>query len=116
MIDNKKYIIKSRIWICSDKGTFLGEGRIELLKKIDEYGSITKAAKEMKMSYKKAWELVNSMNLQSDNPIVTGRTGGKDGGGSKLSEVGKSIVLKYDQLIENTIIFLGKEIQNIEWK
>ncbi|MBI1837768.1 MAG: LysR family transcriptional regulator [Flavobacteriia bacterium] len=90
----KKYKIKSRIWICTEEGTFLGEGRIELLKKIDEFGSISKAAKAMKMSYKKAWELVNSMNEQSQEPIVTGKIGGN----------------------QKAIAFLDAEIAKIDWK
>lgn len=115
MKNKKELIIKSRIWICSNEGTFLGEGRIELLKKIDEFGSISKAAKDMRMSYKKAWELVNSINFQSELPIVTGRIGGKDGGGSVISDVGKRVIQKYDELNQKSIAFLQSEIKKIEW-
>lgn len=113
---NKKYKVKSRIWICTSEGTFLGEGRIELLKKIEEFGSISKAAKDMKMSYKKAWELVNSMNLQSTEPIVTGKIGGKDGGGSVLSEAGKIMMKEFIQLNLKTTAFLENELAQIGWK
>lgn len=111
-----QYKVKSRIWICTEDGTFLGEGRIELLKKIDEFGSISKAAKAMKMSYKKAWELVNSMNEQSQSPIVTGKIGGKDGGGSSLSEVGKRIIKEFSLLNKNAMAFLDAEVSKIDWK
>lgn len=114
MINN--YKIKSRIWICANNGTFLGEGRIELLKKIDEFGSISKAAKSMKMSYKKAWELVNSMNEQCIEPIVVGKIGGKDGGGSKLSDLGKKIIIEFTDLNQKAIKFLDGEISKINWK
>lgn len=110
------YKIKSRIWICTNNGTFLGEGRIELLKKIDEFGSISKAAKSMKMSYKKAWELVNSMNEQCIEPIVVGKIGGKDGGGSKLSDLGKKIIIEFTDLNQKAIKFLDGEISKINWK
>ncbi len=107
--------VKSRIWILTQEGTFLGEGRIELLTKIDEFGSISKAAKSMKMSYKKAWELVNSMNGQCKDPIVIGKTGGKDGGGSVLSETGRNLVIQFTQLNQETIQFLNEKVSNIKW-
>jgi molybdate transport system regulatory protein len=116
MTIDKKYKVKSRIWICTDEGTFLGEGRIELLNKIEEFGSISKAAKSMKMSYKKAWELVNSMNIQSDEPIVTGKIGGKDGGGSVVSDAGKKMIQEFADLNAKAMKFLDIELLKIGWK
>lgn len=116
MSSGNTYMVKSRIWICTEEGTFLGEGRIELLKQIEKFGSISKAAKEMKMSYKKAWELVNSMNNQSSEQIVTGKIGGKDGGGSVLSQKGKNMIEKYSELNKKTIEFLKNEIDKISWE
>ena len=110
-----EYKVKSRIWILTDNGTFLGEGRIDLLNKIDEFGSISKAAKAMKMSYKKAWELVNSMNSQCLEPIVVGKIGGKDGGGSILSPSGKKMVVQFDKLNKETIEYLNKKVSKIKW-
>jgi molybdate transport system regulatory protein len=91
--------IKSRIWISSEEGTFLGEGRIELLKKIDEFGSISKAAKEMGMSYKKAWRLVDSMNKLGNTPLVLQKVGGKGGGGTALSSAGKKAVVQFELIV-----------------
>lgn len=109
------YKIKSRIWICTDNGTFLGEGRVQLLKRISEYGSISKAAKSMKMSYKKAWELVDSMNKQSSSPLVKGQVGGKNGGGSELSELGMKVVSNFEELQKRNIEFLNNETTSIVW-
>lgn len=106
--------IKSRIWINSENGTFLGEGRIELLKQIESTGSISKAAKAMKMSYKKAWELVSSMNTQFKDPLVVVSTGGLNGGGSVLSETGKKVIVLFTQLNEKNNLFLQNELQNME--
>jgi molybdate transport system regulatory protein len=106
--------IKSRIWINSENGTFLGEGRIELLKQIESTGSISKAAKAMKMSYKKAWELVSSMNTQFKEPLVVGSVGGLNGGGSALSDMGREIILLFTQLNEKNKQFLKNELDNIE--
>ena len=68
-MDNN-YKIKSRIWIEGKKGTFLAEGRIYLLKQIVKLGSISAAAKSIKMSYKKAWEIIDGMNKEAKKPLV----------------------------------------------
>lgn len=112
---SKIYTIKSRIWINTESGTFLGEGRIELLKQIDITGSISKAAKTMKMSYKKAWELVSSMNTQFSEPLVVGSTGGLNGGGSVLSETGKNLVEMFIKLNEKNKLFLQNELNTIDF-
>lgn len=110
----KSLHIKSRIWISSEKGTFLGEGRIELLRKIRETGSISKAAKDMKMSYKKAWELVNSMNQQFSEPLVLVSTGGLNGGGSIITSLGEKAIEAYSSLNERNRLFLNEELEKMD--
>ena len=92
------YHVKNRIWIIDQEGTFLAEGRIELLKHIATTGSISKAAKAMNMSYKKAWEMVNSMNKSAKEPLLVKAIGGVKGGGSQLTDYGKEVIEKYQQL------------------
>lgn len=106
------YEIKGRVWITSKNGDmFLGQGRVELLRMIDEHGSIKKAAQAMKMSYKKAWEQVASMNAQGPEPLVTPKTGGVGGGGSVLSEVGKRAIEVYTSISESNRSFLQQSIE-----
>lgn len=100
------YHIKSRIWIGSSKGMILGEGRIALLREIDTHGSISKAAKSMEMSYKKAWRLVDEMNKNAQKPLVQQKIGGKGGGGTILSESGKKAIRVYTELQEKERAFL----------
>ena len=90
--------VKSRLWIINDQGTFLGQGRIALLLAIDQKGSISKAARSMNMSYLKAWKLVRSMNTVSGTPLVTKISGGKGGGGSKLTKEGRNAIDLYQKL------------------
>lgn len=90
--------IKSRFWIESGNTKFLGSGRIELLEKIDRLGSISKAAAEMKMAYRKAWGLIKSMNELSDKPLVIKQTGGKHGGGTQITAEGKKAIETYRSL------------------
>ncbi|MBU1639478.1 MAG: LysR family transcriptional regulator, partial [Proteobacteria bacterium] len=55
---------RGRVWLEGMDGTFIGYGRAMLLERIKEYGSISKAAKSMDMSYKHAWDLIKSMQNQ----------------------------------------------------
>lgn len=75
--------------------TFLGYGRVVLLERIREYGSITRAAKSMDMSYRHAWELVESMNRQAGALLVETATGGKGGGGAFLTPMGEKAVITF---------------------
>lgn len=115
MDDKPRYRIKSRIWITTDEGTFLGAGRITLLKEIEKHGSISKAAKAMNMSYKKAWRLVNSMNTQGKELLVTPKIGGKNGGGSVLSDEGKKAIELFNALDEQNRMYLDQKIDEIEF-
>lgn len=90
----------SSLWIDKENQGFFGKGRIELLKKIDELGSLAKAAKAMKMSYKAAWDAMKEMNELSPSPLVTRTTGGKGGGGSVLTNEAKTYIRIYDTLFE----------------
>lgn len=84
----QKYRLRGRLWIEGPEGTFLGYGRVVLLERIRDCGSISAAARSMEMSYRHAWELVDSMNRQSNSPVVEKSTGGKGGGGAKVTEAG----------------------------
>jgi len=103
-----KLSIKSRLWITGKEGTFLGEGRVSLLLAIDKLGSIKKAAKSMNMSYLKAWKLVNSMNETSSQPLVKKFSGGKDGGGTSLTEHAYKAIQLFKDLSSQHQLFLEK--------
>ena len=68
---------------------------ITLLEAIDKFGSISKAAKAVPISYKVAWEMIDNMNNLSKEPIVTKVVGGKQGGGTKLTAFGKKLIEDY---------------------
>lgn len=87
---------------------FLLEKRIVLLHAIDELGSISKAAKAVPMSYKSAWEAVDMMNSLSPEPIVCREAGGKDGGGTTITEYGKRLLHNYALLKEEHTRFLTR--------
>lgn len=79
-----------RFWLTLDGRNFLGRGRVELLQRIRETGSIARAAKAMKMSYKAAWDAVDAMNTAWDVPLVeSGPTG------SRLTEDAERLIAAY---------------------
>jgi molybdate transport system regulatory protein len=102
------YKIKSRIWIESDEGILLGNGRVKLLKEIDNTGSLSKAAKNLGMSYKKAWNLIDSVNKHAEQEVVSKAIGGKDGGGTSLTEYGRKLIAHFEKMNADTIEFLNQ--------
>ncbi|WP_072679410.1 TOBE domain-containing protein [Arcobacter sp. LA11] len=95
---NNLFDIDGNIWIKKDNRGFIGRGRVELLQNIQIYGSISKAAKHMKMSYKAAWDSVDIMNKLSQKPLVTKVTGGKGGGGTVITSHAKELIQAYEEI------------------
>ncbi len=74
-----------------------GRSRIDLLRAVAEHGSITAAAKAVGLSYKAAWDAIDTMNNLAGEPLVLRSTGGRGGGSSTLSARGASLVERFDQ-------------------
>ncbi|ARU32110.1 hypothetical protein CAP31_10740 [Sulfuriferula sp. AH1] len=87
-----------RVWITRNGRNFIGRGRVELLKKIGEMGSISKAAKSMKMSYKAAWDAVDAMGNAFGQAVVTTSTGGKGGGGAQLTLKAHQVIAAFEKM------------------
>jgi molybdate transport system regulatory protein len=81
-------------------GSALGPGMAQLLERVDELGSIRRAAASMDMSYRKAWLLIQELQKTFDGPVVTAEAGGLSGGGTHLTELGTSL-LKIYRRVEN---------------
>jgi molybdate transport system regulatory protein len=78
-----------------DAGRAIGPGKIKLLELIDRHGSISAAGRQMGMSYRRAWLLVDSLNHCFRAPLVTSQAGGQHGGGASLTEFGHAVVQHY---------------------
>ena len=76
----------------------LGPGKIDLLESIDKVGSISEAARQNNISYRRAWDMVNTMNQCFSNPLVESVTGGKGGGGAKLTSLGEKVKTIYRKM------------------
>lgn len=90
--------VDGNIWIKKDNRSFIGRGRVELLQNIQIHGSISKASKAMKMSYKAAWDSVDIMNKLANKPLVTKVTGGKGGGGTVITSHAKELIQAYSEI------------------
>jgi molybdate transport system regulatory protein len=88
---------KLSIRIDFDSGS-LGPGKVRLLELVAETGSIRKAAAGMKMSYRKAWLLLKALEVTFGAPLADTATGGKDGGGARLTPLGKFVATRYRAL------------------
>ena len=108
------YKIKSRIWIELDDNVLLGEGRVRLIKAIDTTGSLSKAAKSLNMSYKKAWTLIDAVNKSSEQPVIITSVGGKNGGGAQLTPYGKKLITAFDTINTDCWKYLDKQLYKID--
>lgn len=111
MQDAKKNSVKldGSLWFNRSEHKFLGSDRIELLEKIEEFGSITKAARAAGISYKTAWDMINTINNLAEKPLVERLTGGRGGGGTSLTAEGKRIITEYKIIQEE----LRKVLDNL---
>jgi molybdate transport system regulatory protein len=73
----------------------VGPGKIDLLERIEEHGSISAAARAMQMSYRRACELVDELGRCFGRPVVTAQVGGIGGGGAMLTPLGRDLVTQY---------------------
>ncbi len=73
----------------------IGPGKAELLERIDRCGSIAAAGREMGMSYKRAWMLIETLNAMFREPLVESTRGGPGGGGAVLTDIGRETLRQY---------------------
>ena len=82
-----------RLYFADD--AMLGPGKAELLERIVAKGSISAAGRDMGMSYKRAWMLVETLNGMFHGPLVESARGGPGGGGASLTDLGHDVLALY---------------------
>jgi molybdate transport system substrate-binding protein len=90
-----------RAWVERDGHVILGKGRLELLEAIDRWHSISAAARQIGMSYRHAWLLVQGVNEAAGEPLVEAATGGRRGGGARLTPRGRAATAIFRELQEH---------------
>ena len=83
------------IRIDLDGGCRIGPGKVRLLELIEATGSISAAGRAMAMSYRRAWLLIESLNTSFREPVVAAQSGGRHGGGARLTAFGRDLVVRY---------------------
>lgn len=114
ILPEKDIRVNGSLWLEHDGRRFFGPGPVQLLEGIEETGSISKAAKKMNMSYKKAWDIVNNLNTTANSPLVITATGGEKGGGSTISPEARELITTYKQLRQRFSAFLEEESKHAQ--
>jgi molybdate transport system regulatory protein len=86
---------RPQIRIMFRKAIAMGPGKADLLRAIEQTGSISAAARALGMSYRRAWLLVDTMNQCFKSPLVETLTGGQKGGGAQVTELGQEVLTRY---------------------
>ena len=107
-----KQDLKPQIRILFRKAIAMGPGKADLLRAIDETGSISAAARQMEMSYRRAWLLVDTMNQAFKSPVVVTLTGGKAGGGAVVTEFGKEVLRRYSAMEAKASASVAREMRS----
>lgn len=92
--------VQFRFRIYRDEDIAIGPGKVALLEAVAETGSISAAARQQGMSYKRAWGLIDQVNRSLNKPAVVTASGGSGGGGTVLTPVGQELVQRY-RAVEN---------------
>lgn len=92
----------------------IGPGKIELLERIGRTGSISAAAREMDMSYRRAWLLVDEIGKLFKRPLVTTSAGGSKGGGAALTDFGRSVIEAFRRIEARTNQVIREELREFE--
>ncbi|OZG69792.1 molybdenum-dependent transcriptional regulator [Hahella sp. CCB-MM4] len=108
--------LQASLSLYADQQQPFSHSQVDLLKAVSECGSISKAAKQVGISYKTAWDRIDAMNNMSAQPLVVRSTGGAHGGGTSLTEFGKKIVEGFQALQkehEEFVQRLGRKLHSI---
>jgi molybdate transport system regulatory protein len=92
-------------------GIDLGPGKADLLEGILETGSISAAGRRMRMSYKRAWQLVGELNNLFDAPLVAASTGGSGGGGASLTKRGRDVLARYRRMHAACVAAVARDLK-----
>ena len=100
--------------VLADDFPAMGPGKARLVTLIDTTGSISAAAREMGMSYRRAWQLVEAINRSFRRPVVIKAVGGKRGGGAAVTAFGREIVALYHGMEEKASAAISDDLKRFD--
>ena len=105
--------IRSKLWIEVNGEPVFGRGRRFLLEAIDNHGSINQAAKEVDISFRKAWSHIKAMEERLGVKLIERQTGGRNGGGAILTDDARSFLKKYEALEKGVQEIVDRKFKKI---
>ena len=107
-------LLRAQLRVMLDDEIAFGPGKADLLDAIRAAGSISGAGKQMGMSYRRAWLLVDSMNRCFQKPLVDTAKGGANGGGTQLTALGEQVLQHYRALQQEVAAITEKHFENLK--
>jgi len=95
-------------------GRAVGPGKIRLLEQIDKSGSITHAGRDLGLSYRRAWRLIEDLNNSFRHPVIEAEKGGVAGGGARLTPFGRKVVQLYQMIEAEALAATWKNRRNLQ--
>ena len=112
-MEDKTRYPRLRLRVLLAPGLWLGPGKADLLEWIAETGSISAAGRQMGMSYKRAWGLVDGLNGMFAEPLVAASRGGAAHGGAGLTPLGAEVLALYRRMESASLAATGAELDRI---
>ena len=97
-----------------DDGPKLGHGKVALLKAIQEHGSISAAARSMRMSYRHAWMMVDELNAAFEEPVIESSVGGAQRGGASLTDWGEELIARFEAMEQAATVSLDGHLAAVD--
>ena len=103
---------KPRLRILMGAAVALGPGKADLLDAVEQAGSISAAARNMGMSYRRAWILIEALNRDFKEPLVETAAGGSGGGGARVTAAGQEALRRYRTMEHKASAAVKKEMSD----
>jgi len=87
--------LRYKLWIEKDGGKVFGDGPLDILHRVEKTGSLRQAAEEINMSYSQAWNLIKDLEKRLGFNLLKRKIGGERGGGSKITEEARELMIKF---------------------
>ncbi|MBI4495816.1 MAG: LysR family transcriptional regulator [Deltaproteobacteria bacterium] len=104
--------VKFKVWLEKDGEVLMGHGKVGLLKKIGDLGSIQKAAEKSGMSYRHAWGMIRKIEKRAGFKFVETQVGGREGGSAKLTPQGNQFLRQFSSFCQGLDDFIEKKFRS----
>lgn len=95
---DSRFVLRGRVWVEIGRLAAFTEAGADLLEQIEACGSLSEAARRLRFSYRRAWMLIDAMNRLWPRPLVQTAVGGRRGGGTRLTPLGREVLSTYRDL------------------